>query len=333
MSDDAAGCLVVLVVGVAAVVAVVMIAMLAIGINLSWLDVHFAALLGSVVACLIFMPVALEYPRVEFMGDRFSMTHSGTSLVAWAQSSRAWVASAGAAIVYLISLLISTHLDGLPTETTASFLNCTEAEAAVFTLIFLVPSVVGAAIAMRWAGPWVAFAPAGLLSYTRMQSRKQDFELCDRQWRDTRDRLFTVAGMIDPQEDQDLATELENCSIRLEMPVLLEHLIRAEWQMFQQVVDAIDSLISDIADQAYQRAQNRQTPPQSQASPDSVEDALNFMGLDWDSLSESKLKKTFRRLSKQYHPDRPGGSHEMMQALNEAYQILSEALQNNTCHA
>ena len=39
--------------------------------------------------------------------------------------------------------------------------------------------------------------------------------------------------------------------------------------------------------------------------------------------SEEAIKESYRRLSKQYHPDR-GGSEELMKELNEAYSVLDD---------
>ena len=41
------------------------------------------------------------------------------------------------------------------------------------------------------------------------------------------------------------------------------------------------------------------------------------------NASEEEVKKAYRRLAHQHHPDRPGGNAEKFKKINEAYQILS----------
>lgn len=43
------------------------------------------------------------------------------------------------------------------------------------------------------------------------------------------------------------------------------------------------------------------------------------------SASEDEIKKAFRKLAHQYHPDKQGGSEEKFKEANEAYQVLSDA--------
>ena len=38
-----------------------------------------------------------------------------------------------------------------------------------------------------------------------------------------------------------------------------------------------------------------------------------------------EIKKSYRRLSMEFHPDRPGGNNEMFRRINEAYEILSDS--------
>lgn len=55
-----------------------------------------------------------------------------------------------------------------------------------------------------------------------------------------------------------------------------------------------------------------------------TEDYYNTLGLRPDSSAE-EIKKTYRKLAMQYHPDRNGGnpeSEERLKEINEAYQIL-----------
>ena len=55
-------------------------------------------------------------------------------------------------------------------------------------------------------------------------------------------------------------------------------------------------------------------------------DYYRTMGLTPDSSAE-EIKKTYRRLAMQYHPDRNGNSpesEERLKEINEAYQILGD---------
>jgi len=41
------------------------------------------------------------------------------------------------------------------------------------------------------------------------------------------------------------------------------------------------------------------------------------------NASDEELKKAYRRLAHQYHPDKAGGSEQKFKEINEAYQVLS----------
>jgi DnaJ-class molecular chaperone len=52
-------------------------------------------------------------------------------------------------------------------------------------------------------------------------------------------------------------------------------------------------------------------------------DYYKTLGLSEDATSE-EIKKTYRKLAFQYHPDRNPGNEEMMKEINEAYAVLSD---------
>jgi len=52
-------------------------------------------------------------------------------------------------------------------------------------------------------------------------------------------------------------------------------------------------------------------------------DYYKVLGVNEDASPE-EIKKTYRRLAFQYHPDRNSGKEEMMKEINEAYAVLSE---------
>ncbi len=51
-------------------------------------------------------------------------------------------------------------------------------------------------------------------------------------------------------------------------------------------------------------------------------DYYKVLGVNKDA-SEEEVKKAYRRLAHQYHPDKPGGDEKKFKEINEAYQILS----------
>lgn len=42
------------------------------------------------------------------------------------------------------------------------------------------------------------------------------------------------------------------------------------------------------------------------------------------SANEPEIKKQYRKLALQYHPDRPGGNETMFKEIQEAYEVLSD---------
>ena len=54
-----------------------------------------------------------------------------------------------------------------------------------------------------------------------------------------------------------------------------------------------------------------------------AKDYYHILGVT-KSASEEEIKKAYRKLAHQYHPDKPGGDESRFKEINEAYQILSD---------
>lgn len=54
-----------------------------------------------------------------------------------------------------------------------------------------------------------------------------------------------------------------------------------------------------------------------------AKDYYQILGIE-KSASEDEIKKAFRKLAHQYHPDKKGGNAEKFKEINEAYQVLSD---------
>ena len=50
-------------------------------------------------------------------------------------------------------------------------------------------------------------------------------------------------------------------------------------------------------------------------------DYYNILGVDKNS-SQDEIKKAYRKLAHQYHPDKKGGNEAKFKEINEAYQVL-----------
>lgn len=61
--------------------------------------------------------------------------------------------------------------------------------------------------------------------------------------------------------------------------------------------------------------------------PDEFKQAIKTLGLI-KRMSKEDIKKRYKELSKQFHPDTPNGSEEKFQEINEAYQILMYYIDN-----
>lgn len=55
-----------------------------------------------------------------------------------------------------------------------------------------------------------------------------------------------------------------------------------------------------------------------------AKDYYNVLGIS-KGASDDEIKKAFRRLAHQYHPDKQGGNEAKFKEINEAYQVLSDA--------
>src|SRR5688572_2082954 len=54
-----------------------------------------------------------------------------------------------------------------------------------------------------------------------------------------------------------------------------------------------------------------------------AEDYYKILGVKRDASAED-VKKAFRKLAHQYHPDKSGGNEAKFKEVNEAYQVLSD---------
>ena len=54
-------------------------------------------------------------------------------------------------------------------------------------------------------------------------------------------------------------------------------------------------------------------------------DYYHILGIQ-KNASDEEVKKAYRKLAHEYHPDRPGGNEQKFKEINEAYQILSDKL-------
>ena len=52
-------------------------------------------------------------------------------------------------------------------------------------------------------------------------------------------------------------------------------------------------------------------------------DYYKILGVS-DKSTKDEIKKAYRKLSLQYHPDRPNGNSDKFKQVNEAYETLSD---------
>jgi len=64
-----------------------------------------------------------------------------------------------------------------------------------------------------------------------------------------------------------------------------------------------------------------------QVSLSEFKDAVKCLDL-LSLTSQEHVRKKYLKLSRQYHPDREGGSAEKFQEIREAYEILTEYMEN-----
>lgn len=55
-----------------------------------------------------------------------------------------------------------------------------------------------------------------------------------------------------------------------------------------------------------------------------MKDYYKILGVE-RGASETEIKKAYRRLAHEYHPDKPGGDEKKFKEINEAYQVLSDS--------
>src|SRR5580700_11293202 len=54
-----------------------------------------------------------------------------------------------------------------------------------------------------------------------------------------------------------------------------------------------------------------------------MKDYYTILGVQ-KTASEDEIKKAYRKLAHQYHPDKAGGDEKKFKEINEAYQVLSD---------
>src|SRR3989339_1494635 len=57
-------------------------------------------------------------------------------------------------------------------------------------------------------------------------------------------------------------------------------------------------------------------------------DYYKSLGVEKNATQE-EIKKAFKKLAMQYHPDRPGGDEKKFKEINEAYQVLGDTEKRN----
>lgn len=59
-----------------------------------------------------------------------------------------------------------------------------------------------------------------------------------------------------------------------------------------------------------------------------IQEALNVFGLNGDDLTEKHIKATYKKLALKYHPDRNPLGAELMKAINAAFEMLINNIDN-----
>lgn len=86
----------------------------------------------------------------------------------------------------------------------------------------------------------------------------------------------------------------------------------------------VDNTLKARAARVQARQQQAEAPPRPARTPRQT--ALMVLGFDPHKAvpDAETLKARFRNLAKTYHPDRPAGDAKKMQAINKAYEILTQ---------
>ena len=63
------------------------------------------------------------------------------------------------------------------------------------------------------------------------------------------------------------------------------------------------------------------------SASEEIREALETLGLP-PMVTREEIKKRYRRLAKQFHPDRQGGESGEMEAINRAYETLMVYVEN-----
>lgn len=90
----------------------------------------------------------------------------------------------------------------------------------------------------------------------------------------------------------------------------------------EKEMDALRSQRKQLEEKIQKYASSRPKTT-STSSSTRVQKALQALGLPANCADAEKIKKAYRKLAKQHHPD-AGGDALAMAKINEAYQIVSE---------
>ncbi|MEB3310645.1 MAG: hypothetical protein VKJ02_10460 [Snowella sp.] len=149
------------------------------------------------------------------------------------------------------------------------------------------------------------------------------------------DYLYQIENEISRLERIEITSQQKNI-----VDALLKEVSEAENNLISGITEIAEGLeklenllyeIKSFVDEVLHRTRDRRKSRKDDfASKDdklSVEDALILLNLTLEELSIQSLKQAFRQQANIHHPDKLGGSEEMMKKINEANEKLKEYLE------